>query len=880
MSPSLLETVMLPGEKQPPQDQGRAGARPSGRWLALGFAALIFAGAGLSRISFNVEILKLLPTHLPQVEGLSLFLKHFAQPNELIITLEADTPETAEAAANSLAEHLGKQSALVKRAVAQPPWEKSPVDLAELLAFLLLNQPPEKVRELVANLAPEKMTATLQATVEKLSESISPQEVALRSYDPLGLADPLASAGLMSGAQQSEFSSADGTFRVIYVEAARPFKNYKDTIAWMKQIEALCDSGWDGVGVSILGFTGEPAFVADISGSMEWDMMSSGFVTLLVIAFIFWLCYRRARPLFDLQAMLVLIFTLSLATAGLFLSQLTVIGVGCAAIMIGLSVDYGYFVYQRSLGHRGTVRELQRQCVQNIAWTSGTTAAVFFALNLSSLPGLSQLGSLVGIGVVIGAIVMLTVFAPLTMRFHRREGERRSSAIERLFASPRFLSGGAWVALGVVAALLATLAIKGPPGVDFSARTLRPRNSNAYVALDRLYARLTDDRDMLSLVARGRDEDEVLARLRDAETKLTDARARGEVKSFRTALPLWPVPANQRANLPLLQSLAAEIPRLRQSVSDAGFKDEAFTLTEAIIRQWAAWGTNKQNASHSERRDLPALRKVTESKNPVQSSETSLETPRDSSTALRSKSSLRSAQNDNAEKNETTTNAFPIWPANEASRWIFRRAASRGDGQLFAMGMVQPVTGQEDALAAAVQGDGIYLVSWNQLGHELKHVIPREFLHVIIGLTAIILLLLAIAFRSFRAVGIFVVTTTLVLACLAGAMSLLGMTWNFFNLAALLLLLGTGTDYSILLLLALQRNGGDAPAAQRELGLVICLCVSSASAGFGTISWANNVGLANLGQTCALGLLIDALISLFLLPRVWTLLHPRRHQAV
>ena len=137
------------------------------------------------------------------------------------------------------------------------------------------------------------------------------------------------------------------------------------------------------------------------------------------------------------------------------------------------------------------------------------------------------------------------------------------------------------------------------------------------------------------------------------------------------------------------------------------------------------------------------------------------------------------------------------------------------------------------------------------------------------------LVILGLAFRSLRAVGLFAVTTALVLACLAGAMSLLGMKWNFFNLAALLLLLGTGTDYSILLLLALKRNGGDAPAAQRELGFVICLCVSSAAAGFGTISWANNLGLASLGQTCALGLVIDALISLFLLPRAWALLHPK-----
>ena len=191
-------------------------------------------------------------------------------------------------------------------------------------------------------------------------------------------------------------------------------------------------------------------------------MMSSAFATLVVIAVIFWLCYRRARPLFDLQAMLLLIFTLSLACAGLFLSQLTVIGVGCAAIMIGLSVDYGYFVYQRSLIHRGTVAELQRQCVQNIAWTAGTTAAVFFALNLSSLPGLSQLGNLVGIGVVIGAIVMLTVFARLTMRFHRR-AEARPSVAERLFATPGFWQKGAVFTGALVVVLLGALLVKGLP---------------------------------------------------------------------------------------------------------------------------------------------------------------------------------------------------------------------------------------------------------------------------------------------------------------------------------------------------------------------------------------------------------------------------------
>ena len=178
---------------------------------------------------------------------------------------------------------------------------------------------------------------------------------------------------------------------MVYVEAARHFDNYNDTVAWIEQIRRLT-GGATASRHCRVSFTGEPAIVASISSSMQRDMQSSGLVTLLVIALIFWTCYRRAWPLLQLQGMLLLIFVLTLAIAGLFFDQLTVIGVGSAAIMIGLSVDYGYFVYQRSQRHTGTLRELQRQCLQYIAWTAGTTAAAFFALNVSSLPGLSQLG--------------------------------------------------------------------------------------------------------------------------------------------------------------------------------------------------------------------------------------------------------------------------------------------------------------------------------------------------------------------------------------------------------------------------------------------------------------------------------------------------------
>ncbi len=175
-----------------------------------------------------------------------------------------------------------------------------------------------------------------------------------------------------------------------------------------------------------------------------------------------------------------------------------------------------------------------------------------------------------------------------------------------------------------------------------------------------------------------------------------------------------------------------------------------------------------------------------------------------------------------------------------------------------------------------IDSPGVHLVSWNLLGSELQRVIPQEFYRTFAALVGIVLFLLAIGFRGIRDVILLASTMIVVFIALAGAMTLLGMEWNFFNLAAILLLLGTGIDYSILLILSLRENKGDVADSQRQLGLVIALCATAAAAGFGSISWANNLGLASLGKTCALGLVLDGLISIFLVPPAWKFFHRSR----
>jgi predicted RND superfamily exporter protein len=212
--------------------------------------------------------------------------------------------------------------------------------------------------------------------------------------------------------------------------------------------------------------------------------------------------------------------------------------------------------------------------------------------------------------------------------------------------------------------------------------------------------------------------------------------------------------------------------------------------------------------------------------------------------------------------------AVPIWPKNDTSEWILRRTFGKENGGMVALGIMQPTPGAEEELLS-LQDKSVHLVSWPLLARELRRVIPREFMIIITSLLSLLLLLLIIAFRNGRDLVLMTFTMVLVFLSLMGAMRMLGMNWNAFNIASIMLLLGTGTDYSIYVILSLNRNGGNIAETQRFTGLVIFLCAGSAVAGFGTLGWAGHRGLASLGQVCALGLALDAIITVFLLPVFW-----------
>jgi len=787
------------------------------RWWWLALAVLL--AFGLGRLRFDAEVLNLLPDGIPIVHGLKLYQKNFANRRELIVTLCSPGVETAESAARQLTEFLRRETNLVASAIWQPPWVEHPEQMAELMAHLWLNQPPEAFAQLTNRLAPERLDLLLREAREQLSTSLSPIEIGRLSYDPFGFTR-LPETGLggdaMFGMQPEGFASVDGTFRVMFVEARGELLNFRASAAWLDKIKATvsrCQNSPEWPGKVTVRYTGAPAFIAEIGTGMERDMQGSALCTLVLIAGLFWWAHRSWRPLMWIIALLLLIIASTLALGGLIFGRLNAVSLGFAAILLGLAVDYCLVLYQESVATPHlSARELRRLIAPSIAWSAVTTATAFGLLNFAGLPGLSQLGSLVAIGTLLAAVAALYAFLPVILR-RGRCLSKPAPSLPTAAHQPNGKSLAVYRIVTVVAACAAVLILLlAWPRVDHSSRSLQPRHSPSQAALDELQEELNHQSDPFLLVVSGRDEEEVAYRLDAASDHLSRAGKNHEVRSILPTL-LWPHTERQRINLTTANQLATRAGAMQVAALKAGFTSNAVALTESLLRTWRSY--------HS------------------------------------------------------VTNA--IWPTNQSCQWLLKRVVAHNGPDLLAVGMIYPGTNGLTTTTLAKLDPvlpGVWLTSWPLLGEALLHNVERRLWWVMAAMVAMVGVCLWLAFRQWTEVLLSFTTLGFSLLLLLAVMGLAGWSWNLMNLVALPLLLGAGVDYTIHFQMALRRHAGNVVAMRSITGRAVFLCAATTLVGFGSNALSSNSGLASLGLVCSVGIAMVYLSSTFLLPAWWVLLRP------
>lgn len=807
----------------------RGGKSPAlmhpGRWLWL--ILLVPVAIGLARLRFDVEVFDLLPNNLPAVEGLKLYQNHFANARELLLTIQAPDAEQAESAARGISERLREAGNLVDTVTWEPPWLEHPEQAAELIAYLWLNQPPADFAELANRLAPNRLISTLAESREELATSMSPQEIGRLSYDPYGLTrlpEKTAAAAPAFGQGQEFFSSPDGTFRIIFVKAKEELRTYRDCAQWLRAIKTIVTGEMAKIshsGTIALGYTGRPAFVAEIASGMEQDMTKSICGTALIIAVLFWLAHRRIKPMLWLLTLLALILGSTLALGGLIFGTINVVSMGFAAILLGLAVDYAVVHYQEALAQPElTIPQIRHAIAPSILWAAVTTISAFLVLNFGGLPGLGQLGTLVGLGVALAALIMIFEFLPPL--FPGRNGPIPGASAPTPGApgastqaplQPALVRDGpVFTTTAAILVITAVILSTGLPKIDPTAAALRPRHSPAYSGLEKVQALLNQNNEPLWLVISGTTAAEVEERLDRAQFVLGRAVSNGLISSFNLPSQLWPRAANQAENRSTAAQLASLATTLRQAALTNGFAERSLVLTEDILRTW---------------------------------------------------------------RNAAETQSL-FWPTNPMSQWIFEKITARTSTNYLTLGIINPTTAaaaHPEARLEPIQSElpdrGVWLSGWALLGSSIFGRVKANMWKVVLPMLTLVMLSLFLAFRRSLEIVLSLAVLGLSGLCVLSIMRLAGWSWNLLNLMALPLVLGTGVDYSIFMQLALRRHHGDLKAAYRSVGRALLLCGGTAIAGFGSLGLSSNAGMASLGQVCAVGVGSNMLIAIFLLPAWW-----------
>ncbi len=846
-------------------------------WWAL---LLVAVGLGLWRLRFDVDILDLLPPDEPTVQGLKLYQQHFANARELIITLRAPDAEQAERLAGQLADRLRQRTNLVAEVTWQAPWNEHPEQLGELLGWLWFNQSPESFGELTSRLAPDQLKSALEQTKEALATSMSPMDLARREYDPFDLLTMPALtnlAGFSTGQSQQMFASADGKFRLLYVESAVDLSSYRSCESWLKSIHAVVDDLqarqrlgvrqpsaafvpatnqkapedwrspkpggstndlWQGV---VVRYTGRPVFVEEIATSMQRDMSHSVGITSTAIAVLFWLTHRRLRPMLWLLVLLMLILGATLALGGLVLGTVSVVSLGFAAVLLGLAVDYAVVHYQEALAHpQMTVPEIRRAIAPSILWAAITTISAFLVLNLGGLPGLGQLGTLVAIGIALSALVMVMIYLPPL--FPERRKPRPDQPAFRwwnYFVAPQPGAPASVPASAGTNAIKTRRQDAGAPG----------NNTVTLFALTALI--LLCAGGVLCFLQPGLDRTGNALQPQHGEAQTTLDEITAELGL--PPQPLWVI-ISGRNESEVYQRLTNADALLAGAVS------------KQVIGQYllptALWPRAEFQAANR------AAATVLGTKGPMLQDAARAEGFNTNAMVL-TEELVRTWARAGA-----STNIF--WPANHVSQWLLKRFVTRTPDEWLVMGLVYPATNRVESVAPAdlsrqLAMDGALLSSWELLGNAtLKRVQSRMWL-VVMPMVALVLLSLWFAFRRTTEILLGAAVLGLSGLCLLAIMALSGWDWNLMNLMALPLMLGTGVDYTIFIQLALRRHGGDLLAVRRSVGRALMLCGGTAVAGFGSLGLSSNPGMASLGRVCAVGIGANMLISVFLLPTWWRL---------
>lgn len=531
---------------------------------------------GLRRLSFATDVLEVLPPGIPEVEALQIFREHFDDDHKVVLLLRHEDEIFEEDAADFAA--FLDEKLEEGRVEYRSKFEDDPTQFAKSLARMWADADPAEAGKLANRISdPKELDGILEESKSRVELSLDQREAMMAAYDPLGFLKHPA----MQQLRDNDFSyqSEDGKLWLIMIAKPDLGIGYQEHAGWVAEIRAAADE-WDEEGFSYR-LTGGPVYSAEIGAGMEKDMSGTIMMTSIIVGLLFLLIQRSPIQLAILAVILGLVFLITLGLAGWIFGTLNLVSVGFAAILLGLVIDYGVVIARESSPGQ-TAKSLRREMAPGILWAALTTAVVFGLLMFSTFKGVQQLGGLILIGLVTGAIVCLWMMPWALERFP----QKKSSSLLR---SP-FLPGR--ISLPILAVCLFGSAIgfgwKGAPQISFDFSMVEPELSEAaqtFETIQEFYPAWS--KRNLSLLVQGDSLDAVRESLEFAESKIEELKEREVLVRSEWPVKVLPNLDARSQNAEMWKEVSSRSAQILAKMEDAGFSEKGRKLNRLVLEELA-----------------------------------------------------------------------------------------------------------------------------------------------------------------------------------------------------------------------------------------------------------------------------------------------------
>lgn len=819
--------------------------RHSSRIIIVALIVALAAVIGASRLTFDPDLLNLIPQQNRQVNEFRKVLRDMGTIDYHIVVLNMPTGRDVheyDALVESVAAGYAK-SPLIQDVSYRLP---NPLDYVQIiLPRALLFLTPAELNDVAAKLSDQGIRDSVARNRALLE---TPQAFALKQlvqYDPFNLAPIFlrkfqsAGGGFKIDTTSGYYLSADHSMLLMLIKPKHPAQDVpfaKRLLASGALIEANALKDFQksvaaGVPLPRIAHTGGYEIAVGDADLIRQDIILNVLGSFFGVLALFLYAFRRAASVIYAGAPLALGLAVTFGMAGVVYGVLSQASAGFAALLAGLGIDfitvlYGRYVDERNRGVEmpDALRTTLRTTMGGVFIAAITTAGTFFAFLATDFRGMTQLGFLTGVGILLFLICVMFLLPALIVYSERQEKKRRPKLYLHSFGSGRLIDASIarprltiaiWAGFIVICGILATQ-------LRFSdnIQDLRAKGNPGVVTQTRITQKFGQSFDFMMYVCEGKTLDEALQRTAVASRDLEPLVRDHTIASYQSISTFLPPAEQQQKVIAALNAGRADrfnVDRIRktfqQALAENGFRAEAYDSYFGLFAQALA------------------------PKEPV------------TLTNLGDKDLMKLAETYMKPIGSGWMSVIRVYPA--GGKWPREVPAA--------------------LLAVPDRHPGDILTGVNLVSGTLRRIVKADATRsTIIGFIAVFVLML-ISFRRIKITALTFVPFVAGAAGMLGLMALMQLQFNFMNIFVGLMIIGVATDYAIYMLQRYIESPSTFRHNAHETGKAIVMAALTAIVGYGSFAISHYPGLRSIGYASTFGIGLSGLAAITLLPAILVL---------